>query len=77
MKHTRHEVERRLNQLEGAFGNEVPCKCGLPLEVAAKPWSVAIVSAWPGNPQDVTCPDCGRARYVLRWAFPLTVSDRR
>ena len=73
----RSDFVRRLSELEGALGKESRCKCGLPSEIAAKPWSVAIVSTWPGNPQDVTCPDCGGARYVVRWAFPLTVSDRR
>jgi hypothetical protein len=60
---------RRLERLEGSFGGEARCKCGLPPTVAVLPWTVAIVLVGPGEPADTCCPDCGLGRIVYQVAF--------
>jgi hypothetical protein len=65
------DVARRVDQLEGAFGAELKCRCRVGAE--AGPRSQTIVVSHRGGDDSETCPDCGGVRVVcvMHPTFPL------
>jgi hypothetical protein len=62
---------RRLDQLEGAFGAELKCRCRVGAE--AGPRSQTIILRDRGGDDSEPCPDCGGQRVVvvMHPSFPL------
>jgi hypothetical protein len=69
----RRSRSRRLDRVDQLGDPVTRCKCGLPPDVAAKPWTQSIVMRHPGDDDSDVCPDCGGRRKVVLMdaGFPL------